>query len=251
MAGIPYDDEEVDYDEPGPARDRLFSLNPLGQVPTLIMPDGSIMTESAAIIFMIDDKVPEAGLVPPAGSAERNGFLRWLIFIVAAIYPTHTYGDDPKKWLPGVADPKVLRDNHGPASREALAAGREPTIEPQPWFLGTRLLRARHLCRRDDALAPAPGMVRGGMPEARRRRRGGAAPAGARAAVSRAVRLGPSSFRPRAAQPHRESRNPHKTLREAPIPVLRYDGQNAQTRVPRRSLLIPDLACARAVRDDE
>ena len=137
IAGIPYDREEVDYDEPGPARDRLFSLNPLGQVPTLIMPDGSIMTESAAIVFMIDDKVPEAGLVPPAGSAERNSFLRWLIFIVAAIYPTHTYGDDPKKWLPGVADPKVLRESTD-RHREKLWRQVEANIEPQPWFLGTR-----------------------------------------------------------------------------------------------------------------
>ena len=170
IAGIPYDREEVDYDEPGPARDRLFSLNPLGQVPTLIMPDGSIMTESAAIVFMIDDKVPEAGLVPPAGSAERNSFLRWLVFIVAAIYPTHTYGDDPKKWLPGVADPTGAARKHGPASREALAAGRgqhrAAAVVPRH-----ALLRARHLCRRDDALAPAPGMVCEGMPEARRRSR--------------------------------------------------------------------------------
>ena len=137
IAEIPYDREEVDYDEPGPARDRLFSLNPLGQVPTLVMPDGSIMTESAAIVFMIDDKVPEAGLVPPAGSAERNGFLRWLIFIVAAVYPTHTYGDDPKKWLPGVADPKVLRESTD-RHREKLWRQVEANIAPQPWFLGTR-----------------------------------------------------------------------------------------------------------------
>ena len=101
------------------------------------MPDGSVMTESAAIVFMIDDKAPEAGLVPPAGSAERNAFLRWLIFIVAAIYPTHTYGDDPKKWLPGVADPKVLRESTD-RHREKLWRQVEANIEPHPWFLGTR-----------------------------------------------------------------------------------------------------------------
>lgn len=137
LADIPYSYEQVDYDEPGPARDRLFSLNPLGQVPTLIMPDGSIMTESAAIVMMIDDKVPEADLVPPAGSPERNPFLRWLVFLVAAVYPTATYGDDPRKWLPGVPQMTMLRtttDQH----RQKLWQHIEGLLEPHPWFLGSR-----------------------------------------------------------------------------------------------------------------
>jgi GST-like protein len=137
VAGIPYDYEEVDYDEPGPQRDRLFSLNPLGQVPTLVMPDGGIMTESAAIVMLIDDKVPEAGLVPPAGVAERAPFLRWLFFLVGAVYPTFTYGDDPKKWLPGAADPLVLKTETN-RHREALWRQVERSIEPRPWFLGVR-----------------------------------------------------------------------------------------------------------------
>jgi len=133
LAGIPYDYEEVDYDQPGPPRDRLFALNPLGQVPTLIIPDGAIMTESAAIIMMIDDQAPEAGLVPPPGSEERNAFLRWLFFLVAAVYPTATYGDDPKKWLPGVTQSTMLRtttDLH----RQKLWGYAESAIDPAPWF---------------------------------------------------------------------------------------------------------------------
>lgn len=137
LAEIPYDYEEVDYDQPGPSRDRLFALNPLGQVPTLIMSDGGIMTESAAIIMMISEAAPEAGLVPAIGAEERLPFLRWLMFLVAAIYPTYTYGDDPKKWLPGLAQSTLLRtttDQH----RQKLWGFVENAIEPAPWFLGTR-----------------------------------------------------------------------------------------------------------------
>jgi GST-like protein len=137
VAGIPYDYEEVDYEQPGPGRDRLFALNPLGQVPTLVLPDGSILTESAAIIMVIDDLAPGAGLAPPAGSEERLPFLRWLIFMVAAIYPTFTYGDDPKKWLPGLAQSTLLRtttDQH----RQKLWSFVESSIAPAPWFLGGR-----------------------------------------------------------------------------------------------------------------
>jgi hypothetical protein len=68
------------------------------------------MTESAAIVLLIDDSAPKAGLVPPADSPERAAFLRWLVFLVAAIYPTFTYGDDPRKWLPDSPDANALRE---------------------------------------------------------------------------------------------------------------------------------------------
>ena len=137
VADNPYAYEETDYDTPGPQRARLFELNPLGQVPTLVMPDGGVMTESAAILIMIDARAPQASLVPRAGAAERNAFLRWFIFMVAAVYPTWTYGDNPKKWLPEAARPEELRassDRH----RETLWRFVEKSIEPAPWFLGAR-----------------------------------------------------------------------------------------------------------------
>jgi GST-like protein len=137
LAKVPYDYEEVDYDQHGPERDRLLALNPLGQVPTLILRDGAVMTESAAILTMIDDWAPEAGLVPPAGSPERNVYLRWLQFIVGAIYPTFTYGDAPEKWVPAPDAAAVLRaatDRH----REHLWSQIEHQIRPGPWFLGAR-----------------------------------------------------------------------------------------------------------------
>ena len=137
LAGIAYHYDEGDYEEPGPDRDRLLELNPLGQVPTLIMPDGGIMTESAAIVLLLGDMAPEAGLVPPPGAPERARFLRWLVFLVAAIYPTFTYGDDPKRWLPdpeGAAMLRTATDRH----RERLWRQVEAEIAPEPWFLGTR-----------------------------------------------------------------------------------------------------------------
>lgn len=137
LAEIPYDYEEIDYEQPGPGRDRLFALNPLGQVPTLILPDGAILTESAAIVMMIDDRAPGAGLVPPPDAEQRLPFLRWLMFMVAAVYPTFTYGDDPKKWLPGLAQSTLLRtttDQH----RQRLWSHVEKAVAPAPWFLGSR-----------------------------------------------------------------------------------------------------------------
>ncbi len=64
LADIPYEVVDVEgFDQPGPARERLRQINPLCQVPTLQLADGSIMTETAAIALMILDQRPaSAGL---------------------------------------------------------------------------------------------------------------------------------------------------------------------------------------------
>ena len=95
LARVPLDYEEVDYSTGSPTRARLLEVNPLGQGPTLVLPDGTVMTESLAMIHYLNDLAPKAGLVPPKGDAARVPFLRWSTFIVAALYPTWTYGDEP------------------------------------------------------------------------------------------------------------------------------------------------------------
>ncbi len=137
LSGLPYRVEELDYEKPGLERDRLRSLNPLGQVPTLLLPDGSLMTESAAMILHIADMRPEAGLVPPADDPARPAFLRWLVFLVAAIYPTFTYGDDTSRWVPGEEAGAVLKATTN-QRREDMWRYLESQVEPAPWLLGQR-----------------------------------------------------------------------------------------------------------------
>jgi len=99
LSGLDYETEMLEIWQPGPERDRLFHLNPLGQVPVLILRDGSVMTESAAMVLHVIDLAPDAGLAPGPTDPTRPAFLRWLIFLVASIYPTFTYGDDPSRYV--------------------------------------------------------------------------------------------------------------------------------------------------------
>lgn len=135
LAKLPHAVEMIPYVEPGPQRDRLLSLNPLCQVPTLLLPDGRVMTESAAIILHLADAASAAGLAPPADDPARPMFLRWLVFIVAAIYPTFTYGDDPARWASDATAGAHLRqatDEHRKALWRYLAA----QTRCEPWVLG-------------------------------------------------------------------------------------------------------------------
>jgi GST-like protein len=133
-AGVPLDLEEVDYGRASPTRERLLAVNPLGQVPTLVLPDGEVMTESLAIIQHLDDGNPGAGLVPARGHPGRIAFLRWSTFIVAAIYPTYTYGDEPAKWVEDAQGARQLRESTD-RHREKLWLQVEAEAG-EPWFLG-------------------------------------------------------------------------------------------------------------------
>ena len=118
------------------ARKSLAPVNPLAQVPTLVLPNGQILTESAAITLYLADVTGSEELVPPPGSVERPDFLRWLIFLVANVYPTYTYADEPDRFVPDAAARDGFR-----ATVDAYALrlyGMIETAARTPWFLGER-----------------------------------------------------------------------------------------------------------------
>ena len=72
LANIPYHFINVDgFDQPARS-EKLLAINPLCQVPTLLLADGSVMTESAAIALMILDERPD--LAPPAVRHSAGSF---------------------------------------------------------------------------------------------------------------------------------------------------------------------------------
>ncbi len=110
--GLDFDFERVgDLFASAAARRKLEAVNPLAQIPTLVLPDGTVMTESAAITLLLADLTGETTLVPAAGDGDRAVFLRWLVFLVANIYPTYTYGDDPARFVDVEAAQKPFRDS--------------------------------------------------------------------------------------------------------------------------------------------
>jgi GST-like protein len=137
---LPVEFVDIDWKDTGWNSAKLKALNPLGQVPTLILPDGTVMTESAAIILHLADKAPGFKLVPPAKHPDRARFLRWLVFLVAAVYPTFTYGDVTERWV-GAGH----KDGAGKALREGTDAHRKTLwrfVEGHvdgPWFLGKQM----------------------------------------------------------------------------------------------------------------
>ena len=89
--GLPYRLEESgDLLSSAEARERMRPLNPLAQIPTLVLPSGEILTESAAITLHLADLTGRDDLVPGVRAPERARFLRWLVYLVANVYPVFT-----------------------------------------------------------------------------------------------------------------------------------------------------------------
>jgi GST-like protein len=167
--GLPFRVEETgDLFASRAAREDLRALNPVSQVPTLLLPDGQVMTESAAMTLHLADRSGRDDLVPGPAAAERAPFLRWLVFLVANIYPTFTYADDPSRFVKDEAARAGFR-----AECDAYAQRLWLAVEAAagaPWFLGQRLsaldiyfaVMTRWRPRRDWFAAHAPRVLAAG-----------------------------------------------------------------------------------------
>lgn len=84
--GAPYEVIVLNRKPDGAFEDFFLAINPKAEVPTLVLPDGSIMTESAAMMIHIAEQYPGAGLAPMPGEAGRAEFLRWQVYLAASLY---------------------------------------------------------------------------------------------------------------------------------------------------------------------
>lgn len=65
--------------------DSMRQTNPLGRIPSLVLDDGEVLIDSAAILDWLDETVgPERALVPPAGAARRRA-LRLIALATGAV----------------------------------------------------------------------------------------------------------------------------------------------------------------------
>jgi GST-like protein len=137
-AGVQFVYHEVKPWEPGPATDALKAVNPLAQLPTLKLADGTGMTESAAIIVMLDDRYPAARILPAAGDPRRALALRWIVFIAGNMYPAISVVDFPERWVKSDAARAELKD--GAVERlKTYWTMLEQALKPAPYLLGSEM----------------------------------------------------------------------------------------------------------------
>src|SRR5215207_357634 len=68
------------------AGDDFQAINPLGQVPVLRTDDGRLLTENAAILWHVADRLPAAAGLAPEDAAGRDRLREWLSFISTELH---------------------------------------------------------------------------------------------------------------------------------------------------------------------
>ncbi|MBS0364647.1 MAG: glutathione S-transferase family protein [Proteobacteria bacterium] len=61
-------------------------INPTGKIPCLVLPDGTAVFESAAILIHLADAHPGAAFAPAPGTSARARYLQWMVFLSANVY---------------------------------------------------------------------------------------------------------------------------------------------------------------------
>jgi len=94
IADVPFRWVEAASWEPGPGLEELKRVNPLAQIPTLVLDDGTVTTESAAILITLGLRYPKSGLLP----ADLAQAIRGLVFIAANCYAAIGIIDYPERF---------------------------------------------------------------------------------------------------------------------------------------------------------
>lgn len=132
----------------GPRRqitgEAFAALNPKRKVPTLVLPDGEVLTEIVGVLLFLDE-----GAHPDRPAAERRRLIEWLSFLATELHkPVLAPAFDPAvsdearldardRLLPTVLEPL----ERALAERETLLAGPEPTVADAYLLWGLLLLR--------------------------------------------------------------------------------------------------------------
>src|SRR5215470_16595941 len=116
----------------------VFKINPLGQVPALVLPGGEVMTESAAILIWLADQYPHALLAPPPADKRRAAYLRWMAYISSAIYGLAWVRGDPMRLVSDERQAEVAL-NRIADRRADCWRWMDAQIEPRRYLLGDEL----------------------------------------------------------------------------------------------------------------
>ena len=121
------------------AYEELKRVNPLGQIPTLVLPDGTVLTESAAILLHLGLEHPQSHLMPEA-PAVRAQVIRGLVYIAANCYAAISVIDYPERWCLQASEAEQKRISGGARERlHSLWNVFADTFPAQPYLSGAQL----------------------------------------------------------------------------------------------------------------
>jgi len=139
IAGLAYRKVDAASWQESPGLEELRRINPLAQIPTLVLDDGSVLSEVAAILIHLGLTHPGSGLLA-ADPSRRAQQIRGLVYIAANCYAGIGILDYPDRWYPDPDDAvKQAMQARGRARVHELWEIFADEFPATPWLSGDRL----------------------------------------------------------------------------------------------------------------
>jgi glutathione S-transferase/GST-like protein len=133
--GAEYEKIVLDIESDENLSPEFLAINSMGQIPALVLPDGTLMTESAAMVMQICDLHPDAKLAPPAGSSESAQFQRWLLFMASNNYSSELRLCYPERFTTDPAGIEGIKEA-ARSDMDRYFAILNDALDPGPYLLG-------------------------------------------------------------------------------------------------------------------
>jgi glutathione S-transferase len=134
-AGASYESRTISIHNIEQRSPAYLAINPSGKIPALKLPDGSIVTETVALLLLVAEHYPQASLLPSVGTSERAQALRWIAFMASEIYPMVEISDYPERFAPQGVEAEALRLKARDRVRERILLVER--VVAGPWLLSS------------------------------------------------------------------------------------------------------------------
>ncbi|MBX3607446.1 MAG: glutathione S-transferase family protein [Piscinibacter sp.] len=134
--GVPFELALVDRSRNAQRSPEYLKLNPNGKIPVLV-DDGLVLYETAAIVLHLADRHPQARLVPPLGTPQRGELYKWLFWLANTLHAEMVLYFYAERWADtpeGAAQVKAHAEARIAGMVDQLAA--QVAASGGPWFLG-------------------------------------------------------------------------------------------------------------------
>ena len=135
LANEPYELIDVDISDSSADSAKHTEVNLRAQLPTIVTPDGTVVTESHKIAFYIAERAPPGLLAPPPGDRLHLAYRSWQINL-GVFVDSEIIFDTLARWADG-EEGRAASKTREDALRKKLLPPFESSAE-EPWFLGVR-----------------------------------------------------------------------------------------------------------------
>jgi glutathione S-transferase len=108
--GVAFDAKPLSFKQRDHSKPQFLAINPEGKVPVLVLDDGTVLTEVAAILFYLARRYPQAELLPEQLEQQAQA-ISWMSFIASTVHPARRQGLEHARAIYALTDRRLGKND--------------------------------------------------------------------------------------------------------------------------------------------